>query len=62
MGEKKGPLFRKDCVFDVSRAVRIPRFESESLREAKPGGFQTGGFKGPDCVTDPFGTVPRRCS
>ena len=37
------------------------------LREAKPGGFQTGGFptffgKGPDCVADPFGTVPRRCS
>ena len=36
------------------------------LREAKPGGFQTGGFptffgKGPDCVANPFGTVPRRC-
>ena len=35
------------------------------LGEAKPGGFQTGGFptlfgKGPDCVADPFGTVPRR--
>ena len=33
---------------------------------SKPGGFQTGGFptffgKGPDCVADPFGTVPRRC-
>ena len=29
--------------------------------------FQTGGFlallgKGPDCVADPFGTVPHRCS
>ena len=29
------------------------------------GGFQNGGFptflgKGPDCVADPFGTVPRR--
>ena len=38
-----------------------------NLREAKPGGFQTGGFptffgKGPDCDADPFGTVPRRCS
>ena len=37
------------------------------LREARPGGFQTGGFptffgKGSDCVADPFGTVPRRCS
>ena len=37
------------------------------LREAKPGGFQTRVFltffgKGPDCVADPFGTVPRRCS
>ena len=36
------------------------------LREAKPGGFQTRVFptffgKGPDCVADPFGTVPRRC-
>ena len=40
---------------------------NRSLREAKPGGFQTGEFptffgKGPDCVADPFGTVPRRCS
>ena len=41
---------------------------------SKPRGFQTGGFpnrgpgefpaffgKCPDCVADPFGTVPRRC-
>ena len=49
-------------------AQRPQRFESlqlQILREAKPGGFQTGGFptfigKGPDCVADPFGTVPRR--
>ena len=39
----------------------------EGLREAKSGGFQTRVFptffgKGPDCVADPFGTVPRRCS
>ena len=38
-----------------------------NLEESKPGGFQTGGFsaffgKGPDCVADPFRTVPRRCS
>ena len=38
-----------------------------SLREAKPGGFQTRVFptffgKGPDCLADPFGTVPRMCS
>ena len=44
----------------------FPKGRSHFLREAKPGGFQTGGFptffgKGPDCVTDPFGTVPRRC-
>ena len=37
------------------------------LREAKLGGFQTRVFpiffgEGPDCVADPFGTVPRRCS
>ena len=37
------------------------------LRKAKPGGFQTRVFptffgKGPDCVADPFGTVPRGCS
>ena len=43
------------------------RFAREhKLREAKLGGFQTGGFptflgKGPDCVADPFGTVPRGC-
>ena len=34
------------------------------LRDAKPGGFQTRVFptffgKGPDCVADPFGTVPQ---
>ena len=39
----------------------------KGLREAKPGGVQTRVFptffgKGPDCVADPFGTVPRRCS
>ena len=39
---------------------------SRHLGEAKPGKFQTGGFptffgKGPDCVADPFRTVPRRC-
>ena len=38
-----------------------------SLGEGKQGNFQTGGFptsfgKGPDCVADPFGTVPRGCS
>ena len=37
------------------------------LGEAKPGGLQTRVFptffgKGPECVADPFGTVPRRCS
>ena len=42
-------------------------FRSSLLGEAKPGGFETGGFptffgKGPDGVADPFGTVPRRCS
>ena len=36
------------------------------LGEAKLGGFQKGGFptffgKGPDCVVDPFETVPCRC-
>ena len=35
-------------------------------REAKPGGLETRWFptffgKGPDCVADPFGTVPCRC-
>ena len=43
------------------------KVRKELLREAKPGGFQTRVFpaffgKGPDCVADPFGTVPRRCS
>ena len=40
--------------------------KNDCLREAKPGCFQTRVFptffgKGPDCVADPFGTVPRRC-
>ena len=54
-------------VSQISRnAPLCPRLSS-FLREAKPGGFQTRGFptffgKGPDCVADPFGTVPRRCS
>ena len=44
-----------------------PNSECWKLKEAKPGGFQTRVFptlfgKGPDCVADPFGTVPRRCS
>ena len=30
MGEENGPVFRKVCVFDVSRAVGITRFESVS--------------------------------
>ena len=39
----------------------------QNLREAKPGCFQTRVFptffgNGPDCVADPFGTVPPRCS
>ena len=29
-GKKNGPVFRKVCVFDVSRAVGISRFESVS--------------------------------
>ena len=28
---------------------------------SKPGGFPTFFGKGPDCVADPFGTVPRGC-
>ena len=40
---------------------------SQNLGEAKTGAVsQTSGFptlfgKGPDCVADPFGTVPCRC-
>ena len=33
-GKKIGPVFRKLCVFDVSRAVGIARFESVS--ESQP--------------------------
>ena len=49
------------------RRIPFPKLGPEKWGEAKPGGFQTGGFptffgKGPDCVADPFGTVPRRCS
>ena len=28
---------------------------------SKPGGFLLFSGKDPDCVADPFGTVPRRC-
>ena len=52
-------------VLSLRHLTAIQRFPG--LREAKPGGFQTRVFpilfgKGPDCVADPFGTVPRRCS
>ena len=46
---------------------RVSRYTVQlRLGEAKPGCFQTRVFptffgKGPDCVADPFGTVPRRC-
>ena len=33
-GKKNGPVFRKVCVFDVSRATGIARFESVS--ESQP--------------------------
>ena len=51
----------------AENSLRLQIGISGVLREAKPGGFQTGGFptffgKGPDCGADPFGTVPRRCS
>ena len=53
----------KDQTYKKTRTLHF----SEILGEAKPGGLQTRGFptffgKGPDCVADPFGTVPRRCS
>ena len=37
---------------------------SEKLNRgvSKPGGFPLFFGKGPDCVADTFGTVPRRCS
>ena len=50
------------------RANRLAEKKKKTiLREAKPGCFQTRVFptffgNGPDCVADPFGTVPRRCS
>ena len=60
-------IWRDFCgIFSDPQNKGLENF-GENLREAKPGGFQTGGFptffgKGPDYVTDPFGTVPRRCS
>ena len=35
-GEKNGPLFCTACVFEVSRAVRIARFESVSESQPPP--------------------------
>ena len=37
-------------------------WEKLNREVSKPGGFSTFLGKGPDCVADPFGTVPRRCS
>ena len=59
IGSEKPPKARKHPSGASRGPLRI-------LREAEPGGFQTGGFptlfgKGPDCVADPLGTVPRRC-
>ena len=50
----------------ASAALHFDTMAIHMLGEAKPRGFQMGGFptffgKGPDCVADPFGTVPRRC-
>ena len=55
-----------DCA-QIAESGLKPPFESPHLDFPEPGGFQTGVFpiffgKGPDCVADPFGTVPRRCS
>ena len=64
-GTKKGS---RESLISVSLATDGPNmFQNHFLREAKPGGFQTRVFptffgNGPDCVADPFGTVPRRCS
>ena len=49
-------------VYPFSARFCLPKFG----RRAKPGSFTTRGLslcfgKGPDCVADPFGTVPRRC-
>ena len=50
----------------ANSTLAIPENRIHKLREAKPGGFKPGCFplffgNGPDCVADPFGTVPRRC-
>ena len=42
MGEKDRPFFRKVCVFDVSQAVRIPRFESVSKSHDRMSGPEKG--------------------
>ena len=62
MGAKNGPLFRKVCVFDVSRAVRVARFKSVTASRrtnSEPFLPRIGklGGKGPDCVADPSGNV-----
>ena len=52
------------CFLDENQKIKQ---KEGQLGKAKPGCFQTRVFptffgKGPDCVADPFGTVPRRCS
>ena len=66
----KMPIFKskKGPVEKAFKLDRVSASTPEFLREAtKPGCFQTRVFPtffgtGPDCVADPFGTVPRRCS
>ena len=52
------------CLFFMANA-KLPNRPAFALLPAGgcsiPGGFPTFFGKGPDCVTDPFGTVPRRC-
>ena len=60
-------LRERSKILSYSRRPLQMIWEKLNRGVSKPGGFQTGGFptffgKGSDCVADPFGTVPRRCS
>ena len=45
----------------ASEGYRVVCCEKPDQAVSKPGRFPLFFGKGPDCVADPFGTIPRRC-
>ena len=52
---------RKDILLVAKMSNLHVFWEMVNRGGSKPGGFPLFFGKGPDCVVDRFGTVPRRC-